>query len=85
MPAANKSKVETSLEENMVTIVFPKILTKKELNTIYTNIRFAVTDLKPGFNVISNFSQTKFVFLNALGVFRKTFNFILSSDSGEII
>jgi PilZ domain-containing protein len=85
MPAANKSKVEISLEENRVTLIFPKILTKKELDTIYTDIRFAATDLKPGFNVISDFSQTKFLFLNALGVFREIFNFILSSDSGEII
>lgn len=85
MPAANKSKVETNLDENRITLHFSKILTKKELNTIYTDVRFAAADLKPGFNVISNFSQTKFLFLNGLGVFRKIFNFILSIDSGEIV
>lgn len=69
----------------MISLNFSKILTKKDLDIIYTDVRFAVADLKPGFNVISNFSQTKLLFLNALGVFRKIFTFILSSDSGEII
>ncbi|MCP4343317.1 MAG: PilZ domain-containing protein [Desulfobulbaceae bacterium] len=73
------------MEKNTITLNFSKILTKKELDTIYTDVRFAVADLKPGFNVISDFSQTKLLFLNGLGVFRKIFNFILSSDSGEII
>lgn len=85
MPGANKSKVESSLSENRITLTFPSILTKKELETIYTDVRFASTTLQPGFNVISNFFQTKFLYLNALGVFRQIFNFILSNDSGEIV
>lgn len=78
-------KVETNLDDNGIILHFSKILRKKELNTFYTDVRFAVADLKPGFNVIANFSQTKLLFLNGLGVFRKIFNFILSSDSGEIV
>lgn len=85
MRSARKSKVETCIDKNRLTLVFAPILTKRELERIYTDVRFASTDLKPGFNVISNFSHTKLLFLNALGVFRKLFNYLLSSDSGEII
>lgn len=85
MCAASKSKVESLLDENRLTLIFPPILTKKELERIYTDVRFASADLKPGFNVISDFSQTKFLFLNGLGVFRKIFNYLLSTESGEIV
>jgi hypothetical protein len=81
----NKSRIETNISENRITLIFAKILTKKGLDTFYTDVRFATADLKPGFNVIASFSQTKFLFLNGLGVFRKIFNFLLSSNSGEII
>ncbi len=80
-----KSKIETNLKENRITLVFAKILTKKDLDSVYTDVRFTVNDLKPDFNVISNFSETKFLYLNALGVFRKIFNFILSNDCGDIV
>lgn len=85
MPAASKSKVETSIMENRITLIFSRILRKKELDSIYTDVRFATKDLKPGFNVISDFSETKLLYLNGLGVFRKIFNFILSNESGEIV
>lgn len=85
MPAKSKSKVETSLAQNRIFLQFSKILTKTDLDSVYTDVRFAVADLKSGFNVISDFSQTRFLFLNGLGVFRSIFNFILSNDSGEII
>lgn len=85
MTVANKSIIDTSIGENRIILIFPKILTKKELDILYTDVRFAAADLKPGFNVIANFSKTKFLFLNGLSVFRKIFNFLLSSDSGEIV
>ncbi len=85
MPTADKSKIEINLNENRITLHFSKILRKKDLDTIYTDVRFASADLKSGFNVIADFSQTKFLYLNSLGVFRKIFRFILSSDSGELV
>lgn len=85
MSNSKKSKIQTSLSENTITLHFAKVLTKSGLEAIYTDIRFATADLQEGFNVISDFSETKLLYLNALGVFRKIFGFILSSESGEIV
>ncbi len=80
-----KSKIDTDLENNRIILHFVPIIRKKDLINFYTDVRFICADLKPGFNVIANFSQTKFLYVNSLPVFRKIFAFILSSNSGEII
>ncbi len=83
--AKKKSKVTSNIEANKITLQFSKFITKKDLESVYTDVRFAVSDLKSGYNVISDFSNTTLLYLNGLGVFRKIFKFILTNDSGEII
>ncbi len=83
--AKNKSEVISNIENNKITLQFAKFITKKDLDSVYTDIRFAVSDLKSGYNVISDFSNTTLLYLNGLGVFRKIFNYILTNESGEII
>ncbi len=80
-----KSKIETNFKENRITLTFSKIVTKKDLNSIYTDIRFDAADLQPGYNVIADFSKTKIMYLNAISVFRNIFNFLISKNCGEII
>lgn len=66
-------------------LFFSGIITKKNLDNLYTDVRFGVSDLQPGFNVISDFSSCKLLYLNGLGTFRKIFNFILTNNSGELV
>jgi len=81
----HKSEVKIIMHDNLMTIHFSKILTKKTLENIYTDVRFSCADLQPEFTVVADFSDTKFLYLNGLNVFRKIFNFILSEYAGEII
>lgn len=80
-----KSKIETNFKENCITLTFSSVVKKKDLNSIYTDIRFDAADLKPGFIVIADFSRTKIMYLNAIGVFRNIFNFLITKDCGDII
>ncbi len=80
-----KSKVVTDIESNKMTLSFSGTITKKDLDHLYTDVRFGVSDLQPGFNVISDFSKCKLMYLNGLGSFRKIFNFILTNNSGELV
>ena len=60
-------------------------VTKKELDSFYTDIRFGVGELKPGFNVISDFSNCQLVFLNIIPTFRKIMKYLVANEAGEMI
>lgn len=86
MPGARvKSTVIADFEKNRLTLTFKGVVTAKEMNKLYTDVRFAVADLQEKYNVISDFTECKFMYLNSLGTFKNIFNYMLSNKSGEMI
>ena len=79
------SKIEADIKKNRLKLSFVGTITKKEFERLYTDVRFAVADLQPGFNVISDFSECRLMYLNGLITFRKIFSYIISNESGEIV
>lgn len=80
-----KSKVVVDINNNRLVVTFNGIITKKELTSLYTDVRFGVGDLKPDYNVLSDFSSCTLMFLNGLSTFRKIFHYIITNNSGEMI
>lgn len=66
-----KSKVSADLKKNRLQITLIGALTVKDLQEIYTDIRFCVADLEPEFDVITDYSQCKIAHLAGLGTFAK--------------
>lgn len=60
-------------------------ITQKGLETLYTDVRFCVADLKPGFDVISDLSECKLAALNAIPTFRKIMNYLIINGVGEVV
>lgn len=60
-------------------------MSKKEAERIYTDIRFCVSDLGPGFAVITDLSECRIGHLNAIGTFRKIMQFLLEKEVGQIV
>lgn len=60
-------------------------ITKKDLDNLYTDVRFCVADLKPGFHVITDLSECKFGSLDSIATFRKIMNFIMEKKAGQVI
>jgi hypothetical protein len=80
-----KSTVKIDIKGNKLNICFNGVVTKKELEQIYTDVRFGVGDLQPEFKVISDFSECRLMYLNGLPTFRKIFKYIISNISSDII
>ncbi len=80
-----KSKVVAKTNNNRLVITFVGMVSKKELDELYTDTRFCVADLQPGFDVLSDFSECKLIYLNGLPTFRKIMNYVLTSGVGEIV
>ena len=80
-----KTDIRIHQKDNRLELTFNGVISKKDLNELYTDVRFGVADLQPGFTVISDLSNCKFMYLDGLSTFRKISNYILSKESGEIV
>lgn len=81
MPA----KVNCNIKLNRLYITISGSITKSELNKLYTEIRFCVADLRPGFVVINDFSQGSFGNLDGVPTFRKIMKFLKENKVGRVI
>lgn len=80
-----QSKCVAYIAQNRLTVTFTGKITRKEIEALYTEARFCVADLRPGFDVISDFSQTEILQLAALPPLRKMIHYMITHKAGEII
>lgn len=59
-------------------------MSQKETERIYTDLRFCVSDLEPGFAVITDLTECRIGHLSAIGTYRKITNFLLEKKVGHI-
>ena len=57
----------------------------KSLEKLYTDIRFCVCDIKPGFDVIVDTSQCNLLYVTSLPVYKKIIDYLISKKVGQVI
>ena len=85
MASKQQSKVTADLKKNRLCITIGTTATKAELNKVYTDIRFCVADLKPGFDVITDLSRCTLGHLNAIATFKKIMDYLVAQKVGRVI
>lgn len=78
-----KAKVNVAKNRLYVTIAGP--IDAKMLDKLYTEIRFCVADLKPGFQVLSDISQCQIIYVTGLPVYKKIIDYLIAQRVGEIV
>lgn len=78
-------KAQADLPKNRLHITIAGKIDKRLLEQLYTEIRFCVADLKPGFKVIHDISQCQLIYIAGFPTFQKIIYFLLASKAGEII
>ena len=73
------------LKNNRLYITIAGRLNKKELDGLYTDIRFCVADLQPGFAVINDLSQCTLAALSGLPTFKKITDHLIANEVGKIV
>ena len=81
----NKSKVTADLKSNLLHITLVGVISAEELNTLFTEIRFCVADLQPGFNVINDMTQCRVGHLRGLGTYIKIREYLVSKQVGNVL
>jgi len=79
------STVSANIRKKRLYINLQGVINKKEAERIYTDIRFCISDLEPGFAVITDLTQCRIGHLNAIATSRKIMHFLLEKQVGPIV
>ncbi len=82
---AKTATVKAELRRNRLILRFSGAIGQKDLDSLYTDVRFCVADLKPGFQVINDLSECTFSSLGCLRTFRNIMHFLLEKEVGQIV
>ncbi len=81
----NPSTVTTDIKRNRLIITLRGTVPKKVADRLYTDIRFGVSDLKPGFAVITDLTEARIGHLNAIDTFKKITGYLTEKNVGPVV
>lgn len=79
------SRAVADISKNRLYITIAGKLSKKELDNLYTDIRFCVADLKSGFDVITDISECTLAALSGIPTFKKITNHLITNRVGKVV
>jgi len=82
---SQKSEVFADINKNRLFIVLRGSVRKEEIESLYTDIRFCVADLQPGFNVITDMTKSNIGYLSGASTFRRIASYLLDNNVGTVI
>jgi hypothetical protein len=82
---STKLKATANIARNRLYITIAGKLTKENLDKLYTDIRFCVADLTPGFDVVNDISGCTLAALSGIPTFKKITHHLVTSRVGKII
>lgn len=79
------STVTADIKRNRLLITLRGNVAKKDAERIYTDIRFCVSDLKPGFSVINNLTESRIGHLSTIETFKKITSYLTEKQVGPVV
>ncbi len=77
-------KVKADVIENRLYFKFSGDVAKEELDRAYTDVKFLVADLSPGFDVIDDYSDCDIEQINSRSL-KKITNYLVTNGLGEVV
>ena len=78
-------KAAANIAQNILYITIDRNLSRENLDKLYTEIRFCVADLNPGFGVITDLSNCSIAALSGIPTFRKITNYLIINKVGRVV
>ncbi len=85
MANTQRPKIKADIKKNRLYITLSGHITKNIIDKVYTEIRFCVVDLKPGFDVVTDLSQCIIGNLNGISTVRKIMDYLVANQAGQIV
>lgn len=83
--AEKRLKVNADIKKNRLYFTIAGSVGKADLDRLYTEVRFCVADLKPGFDVITDLTACGLGHLSSLPTFRKITHYLASKGVREVV
>lgn len=80
-----KAKVVADIKKNRLYITFDQDVLRSDIEGIYTDIRFSVADLQPGFDVVNDLSNSHLGHLSGIRTFIKITDFLTANQVGRVV
>jgi len=78
-------KVRINKGKNRLYVKISGAVSKKALESLYTDIRFAVADLQPGFGLINDLTECKLCHITGVTTYKKISNFLVGNGVRDVI
>ena len=86
MPSfAAQVKAKVNIPKNRLHITVIGSVDGKMMEKLYTEIRFCVADLKPGFQVLSDISQCQLIYITGFPIYKTIIDYLIAHRVGEIV
>lgn len=79
------SHISADSETNILTVTLTGKVTNSELDFVHDNLKDSISQLNPGFSLISDYTQCQVIYLSGLHSFYKIVNHMVESGANEII
>lgn len=83
--AEKRLKVHADIKKNRLYFTIVGSVGKADLDRLYTEVRFCVADLKPGFDVITDLTACGLGHLSSLPTFRKITHYLASKGVRNVV
>ena len=77
--------VKVDTKKNRLILKFAGSVSKKELDKVYTDVRFAVADMLPGFSVINDLTECDLCHLSAVATYKKISNYLVRNGVKDVV
>ncbi len=77
--------VKVDTKKNRLYLKFSGSVSKKELDKVYTDVRFAVADLLPGFSVIDDLTACTLCHISAVATYKKISNYLVRNGVKDVV
>jgi hypothetical protein len=78
-------KVKADIRKNRLHLEISGKISKQELDKMYTDVRFCVADLQPGFSVINDLTACTLGHLTGIPTFKKIMGYLVKNGVGEVV
>ena len=79
--AMNRATVKVDIKKNRLYCAWEGNVSKSELDACFTEVRFCVADLQPGFSTIFDLTSCRIVYLDVLSTYKKIVQYLMESTS----
>ncbi len=76
---------KVDLKNNRLYLKFSGSVSRKELDKLYTDVRFAVADLLPGFSVINDLTECSLCHISGISIYRKISKYLINNGVRDVV